>query len=148
MERKSRRKKSIAEAEVLDFGLIRNSAEKTLLPALSESSLHNYFAEKMAAFSIIMGYLSEKSFQPITGKPFKKVYNKLEKRRRIFLVRYHKLSRSAGSRFKSQTERLKAVFDLVHRFEKEVVREILVVGVKPADMIELNNFSLATAVNQ
>lgn len=148
MERKSRRKKSIAEAGGLDFGLIRNSTEKTLLPALSESSLHNYFAEKMAAFSIIMGYLSEKSFQPITGKPFKKVYTKLEKRRRVFLVRYHKLSRSAGSRFKSQTERLKAVFDLVHKFEKEVIREILVVGVKPADMLDLNNFSLATAVNQ
>ncbi len=148
MERKSRRKKSIAEAGNFEFGLIQNTATKTLLPALSESSLHNYFAEKMAAFSIIMGYLSEKSFQPVTGKPFKRVYNKLEKRRRIFLVRYHKLSRSAGSRFKSQTDRLKAVFDLVHKFEKEVIREILVVGVRPADLVNLNSFSLATAVNQ
>ena len=105
---------------------ITNSEESV---PLSQSSLHNYFAAKMAQFSLVMGYLSEKQEQSRQAMRFGKVKDKLSGLRTDFLTKYHQLGRNKGG-LPSQTDRIREIFELVYRFENAMIEEISGAGLQ------------------
>ena len=123
----------------------RNETQKCF-PALSKSHLHNYFADKMAVMSVLIGYILKKAKQPDQSQTeistlCNSLYSKLEKKRFDFLSRYHQLNFNSRELIKDESERIKLLFEQIYQFERSVVSEILNTGLAE-ELQPLNNSSL------
>jgi len=112
-------------------GTVRKWRESHIsFPTLSKSNLHNYFADKMAIFSVIIGYVYEKTKHTVpehthVPNPFTALYNKLVKMRAGFLYKYHQLNFKTKGGETKETQNLKALYEHIYKFEENVVSEIL-----------------------
>lgn len=113
-------------------GLISNkrNAGKATYPVMSKSNLHDYFADKMAAFSTIIGYIFERATQSHSRQAhgpnaFAALYNKLTNMRSGFLNKYHQLNFHAREGMLPETNKIKALYEHIYRFEENVVSEIV-----------------------
>jgi hypothetical protein len=119
------------------------SENQKYFPAMSKSHLHNYFADKMSVFSVIIGYIFEKAkqTQPEVSGPFNSLYARLVKMRFDFLYKYHQLSFSSREVIKDESERIKVLFEHIYQFDRTVVSEILRTGIHQEELQKLNKRS-------
>lgn len=113
-------------------------------PGLSKSSLHNYFAEKMAVFSNILGLVHDQTEHVLpeqvrTVSSFKSLYHKLVAIRAAFLDKYHDLLTRSGKGLSAPEEKIVFIYDHINEFEQEVVSEIVTAGIKKEELPTSNN---------
>lgn len=127
----------------------RNETQKCF-PALSKSHLHNYFADKMAVMSILIGYILKKAKHPNPGERdalshCNSLGSKLEKMKFEFLRKYHQLNFSSREIINDESERIKLLFEHIYQFERSVVSEILNTGILEEELQRLNKTTLLLA---
>lgn len=130
---------------VRNLPAVRTPVDEVLLPEAnklifyhSKSGLHNFFADRMAIFSIILGYILEtgqKILPGQTGLPIS-LYHKLVDMRTEFLNKYHQLNFSLGRGVNIGLDSLIFFYELIYRFERRVVNEILNAGINRVDLQE------------
>jgi len=130
-------------AVTVESPVIKHSPENVSNPVLSKQSLHDYFADKMAAFSIIVGYIFEKlqALLPRKGPEvaaLSSLHKKLERLQSRFLLRYHHLTSKTGSQLDFSEDLLKPIFEHINRFEKKLISEVLNAGIEKDELQELN----------
>ena len=123
--------------------VITRSPESVSIPVLSKQSLHDYFAEKMAAFSIVMGYIFDKvqALLPHNGPEvdvLSSLHKKLERLQNRFLMRYHKLTSKTGDQLDINEDLLIPIFEHIKRFEKKLISEVLNAGIQKEELEEWN----------
>lgn len=113
--------------------------EKGVITRLSKAQQHNYFADRMAMFSVIIAFIYDKiQHSPITGQ-FTVLYDKLAAIRSSFLLNYHS---------HNSVERLKTGLSHIFKFEKMVISEISNFGIKPAEISDFNSKLLNSNQNK
>lgn len=105
--------------------LIEKRKHKEKIPT---GSIHNFFADKMARFSLVMVHITYKTQTSLHPATFEKVRQKLTTLREDFLGKYHQLSRGSGN--SSHPERVGQIYELLLRFEKEFLNEIRGAGLQ------------------
>lgn len=123
---------------------IQRVKKGTLVPVHTKSHLHNYFADKMAVFSNIIGFIYHKAGDAITGKsstanPISSLYSRLIKMRADFLNEYHQEVKYKHEKKSLQIEDLKPAFEHIQEFENKVVSEISQAGISPLELSEYKN---------
>lgn len=120
----------------------------TIVPVHTKSHLHNYFADKMAVFSNIIGFIYHKTGDAITGKsgsnPIAALYSRLIKMRADFLDKYHQETSKKTGLKSLQIEDLKPAFEHIQEFENKVVSEISQAGISPLELNHYNTQQLQT----
>lgn len=112
-----------------------------VFPASSKTGLHNYFAEKMAVFSNIIGFIVDQTQKMLPeqtqlAQSFTSLYNNLVAMRVVFLNKYHQLLIQAGKGLLVPTEKINFIYDHIHQFENQVFLEIFTAGIKKNELIE------------
>lgn len=123
--------------------VIKEAPESVSNVVLSKQSLHDYFADKMAAFSIIVGYIFDKlqALLPHKGPEIdslSSLHTKLERLQSRFLMRYHKLTSKTGRQLDISEDMLKPIFDHINRFEKKLIAEVLNAGIQKEELQKWN----------
>jgi|GEM_PF-1155500 len=113
---------------------------------LSKGHLHNYFADRMAMFSVIMGYIYDKIQQSHLSDSFTVLHDKLAAMRSDFLLNYH--NHTSGKRINRSLNKVKSAFELICQFEERVILEILNFGIKPKELIDFNTRMLKLAADK
>lgn len=128
------------------FPVIRRSPVNISNPVLSKQSLHDYFADKMAAFSIIVGYIFDRLQEVLPQKgqlnSLGSLHKKLGKMQTRFLNRYHKLTSKTGNQPHVHIDLLKPIFEHINRFEKKVISEVINAGIRREELQEFNEKNL------
>lgn len=114
---------------------------KQLAPVLSKAQLHNYFADRMAMLSVIMGYIYDKIQHSKLADSFSVLYDKLSAIRADFLLSYH--NHTPGRRIGLNLNKVKTAYELIYQLEEQVISEILKFGIKPAELIGFRNRTLS-----
>ena len=135
--------KMVVLTEEVIAPVIGRSSENISRPILTKQSLHDYFADKMAAFSIVVGYIFDKlqALLPHRGpeiESLSSLHKKLERLQTRFLIRYHKLTSKTGSQLDISEDLLKPVFDHINRFEKKLISEVLNAGIQREELQKWN----------
>ena len=135
--------KMVVLTEEVISPVIGRSSENISTPILTKHSLHDYFADKMAAFSIVVGYIFDKlqALLPHRGpeiESLSSLHKKLERLQTRFLIRYHKLTSKTGSQLDISEDLLKPVFDHINRFEKKLISEVLNAGIQREELQKWN----------
>lgn len=131
--------KKVIKVTQKGLGYRKWDRSKVSLQMMSKSNLHNFFADKMAAFSAIIGYILEKAKHSYSEhahvpNPFAALYNKLINMRAGFLNKYHRLNFDTREGMNIETQKVKMLYDHIYKFEENVVSEIIT----RRDLIDLN----------
>lgn len=134
--RNKKEKQSVKPLKGTELILAPAGRTKKSLPLLSKAQLHNYFADKMAIFSTIIGYISDNAQRTHYPKLFKHLHKKLRKIQREFLIKYHELAHEKEPGMSDGKSKIRMLFEQLYRFEKTVVAELIDAGIKPQELMD------------